>query len=429
MNNKFNRVAFFIRSYNDVDHFVPLIAEFILKKENPIIIINSDFKLDHDYRFLYLKKLGNLEVIYDIDEEYVKFSKKKEGFFFKIFKKYYNLKRSKKSFIGKFNRYFFFNCKDQVAFLKSKNIGICAFEWSTPFARGELVEKYFFAAKGIGITTIAIPHGCNVFLNSDVTSGYRKLIYKGIIPDQSDTNLFDYYIFQNPIRRDGWIKWGFDPVKTQAWGSLRFYPGWASKNREICPKFNFKENSKKKKLKIVFMQFQKEYNIKNELIFDTLKKISFLDDVLLTVKDATREGKEYYDKNKASNNLGDSLVGWYGNEVHSPALIDWADIVIVIGGSIGIEAILQNKILIYPLYLNTNTTLYEYFEAAHCPKSYKELEIFLNDRVQGKNLPKLNGSEKLINEIVYAGKESFNVPQKYYEQFKAINFNYGKFFN
>ena len=143
MNNKFKRVAFFIRSYNDVDHFVPLIAEFILKKENPIIIINSDFKLDHDYRFLYLKKLGNLEVIYDIDEEYVKFSKKKEGFFFKIFKKYYNLKRSKKSFIGKFHRYFFFDCKDQVEFLKSKDVGICAFEWSTPFARGELVEKYF----------------------------------------------------------------------------------------------------------------------------------------------------------------------------------------------------------------------------------------------------------------------------------------------
>jgi len=429
LNNKFKRVAFFIRSYNDVDHFVPLIAEFILKKENPIIIINTDFTIDSDYRFIYLKKLGNLEVIYDIDEEYVKFSKKKKSFFHTIFKKFYNLKRSKKSFIGKFHRYFFFDCKDQVEFLKSKDVGICAFEWSTPFARGELVEKYFFAAKGIGITTIAIPHGCNVFLNSDVTSGYRKLIYKGIIPDQSETNLFDYYIFQNPIRRDGWIKWGFDPVKTQAWGSLRFYPEWASKNKEICPKFNFKENSKEKKLKIVFMQFQKEYNLKNKLIFDTLKKISFLDNVLLTVKDATREGKEYYDRNKVSNNLGKSLVGWYGNEVHSPALIDWADIVIVIGGSIGIEAILQNKILIYPLYLNTNTTLYEYFEAAHCPKSYKELEIFLNDRVHGKNLPKLKGSEILINEIVYAGKESFNVPQKYYEQFKAINFNYGKFFN
>jgi len=81
LNNKFKRVAFFIRSYNDVDHFVPLIAEFILKKENPIIIINTDFTIDSDYRFIYLKKLGNLEVIYDIDEEYVKFSKKKKKFF------------------------------------------------------------------------------------------------------------------------------------------------------------------------------------------------------------------------------------------------------------------------------------------------------------------------------------------------------------
>ena len=91
MNNKFNRVAFFIRSYNDVDHFVHLIAEFILNKENPLIIINTDFNIDHDYRFLYLKKLGNLEVIYDIDEEYVKFSKNKKGFFYKLFRKFYNL--------------------------------------------------------------------------------------------------------------------------------------------------------------------------------------------------------------------------------------------------------------------------------------------------------------------------------------------------
>ena len=155
----------------------------------------------------------------------------------------------------------------------------------------------------MGITTIAIPHGCNVFLNSDVTFGYRKLIQKGVIPDQSDRNLFDYYIFQNPIRRDGWIKWGYNPIKTQAWGSLRFYPEWASINKEICPKFNYEKNDADK-IKVVFMQFQKEYNLKNELIFDTLKNISSLENILLAVKDSTREGKEYYDKNKKSSSLG-----------------------------------------------------------------------------------------------------------------------------
>ena len=100
-----------------------------------------------------------------------------------------------------------------------------------------MIEKYFFAAKGTGVTTIALPHGCNLFLNPDVNLGYRWNAQKGIAPDESDRNLFDYYIFQNPIRRDQCIKWGYDPIKTQAWGSCRFYPEWAKKNKEICPKF------------------------------------------------------------------------------------------------------------------------------------------------------------------------------------------------
>ena len=30
------RVAFFIQAYNDVDHFIPLIAEFVKRNENPL---------------------------------------------------------------------------------------------------------------------------------------------------------------------------------------------------------------------------------------------------------------------------------------------------------------------------------------------------------------------------------------------------------
>ena len=418
------RIAFFIRAYNDADHFVPLIAEFISNKEYPLIIVNTNLNLDDDYRFQYIKSLGSFEIYRDLDKDYSNYLSS-QGFFQNLFKKFYLLRRNRKNIIGKIYRSFFFNCKNEMNFLKSKNISTCIFDWGTPFARGELVEKYFFAAKGVGITTVAMPHGCNIFLNSDVTFGYRKLTEKGIVPDQSDTNLYDYYIIQNPIRRDGWIKWGFDPIKTQAWGSLRFYPEWASINRKICPKFIFDKNSSKK-TKVVFMQFQKDYNLKNQLIFDTLKKISFLNDILLAVKDATREGKEYYDKNKKAKTLGDSLVGWYGNDVHSPSLIEWADVVIVIGGSIGIEAILQNKTLIYPLFLNTNSTLYEYFEAAYCPKNYQQLERFLQIIINGKELPKLDGTSMLIKEIVYAGKEEFNVPKLYYEELKKINLNYVK---
>ena len=172
------------------------------------------------------------------------------------------------------------------------------------------------------------------------------------------------------------------------------------------------------------MQFQKEYNIYNKKIFETLKKLSSIKDISLVVKDATREGKEYYDKNKASGLLGKSLVGWFGNDVHSPALVDWADIVIVIGGSIGIEAILQNKILIYPTYLNNNSTLYEYFDACYCPKNDNELEKLIVNKINGVKFSEKNGANDLLKEIVYAGNEKFNVPQKYYEMFKSKTLKY-----
>ena len=74
-------------------------------------------------------------------------------------------------------------------------------------------------------------------------------------------------------------------------------------------------------------------------------------------------------------------------------------------------------------------TLYEYFDAAYCPESYNELEVLLKNKIKGEELPKLQGADKLIKEIVYAGKEEFNVPKKYYELFKELNLNYGKFFN
>ena len=79
------------------------------------------------------------------------------------------------------------------------------------------------------------------------------------------------------------------------------------------------------------MQFQKEYNVRNEAVFSDLEKLTSEPGLQIAVKDATREGKEFLKKETASGLLGSSLIGWYGNEVHSPRLIEWADIVIVSG--------------------------------------------------------------------------------------------------
>lgn len=419
----YRRTAFFIRAYNDVDHFVPLIAEFIKKKENPLIVLTTNLDFENDYRVSYLRNLGNFEIFRDVDKNFIN-SEIRNTFFSKLSSWLYSIRRNRNGIIGRFYRRFKFNCKKELDFLINKNIGACIFEWCSPFERGEVLEKYFIAAKGIGLKTISIPHGCNIFLNSDVTIGYRNETIKGRLINVKDRNLFDYFILQNPIRRDGWIRCGYDPLKTQAWGSTRFYPDWAKINKEICPKFD-SNNITDKKLKVVFMQFQKDYNVHNESVMNALSKLSKLDFISLAVKDATREGKAFYNRKKVAGELGSGLIGWYGNEVHSPALIDWADCVIVIGGSIGIEAMLQNKHLIYPTYLNSNHTMYEYFNAAHCAESFEDIQTLLNNINDNPHMPKPEGINKMLKEIVYAGEEPFNVPLRYYKLIKENNLNYG----
>lgn len=419
----YKRTAFFIRAYNDVDHFVPLIAEFIKKNENPLIVLTTNINFENDYRIIYLRNLGDFEIFRDEDKDFINYEVR-NTFFSKLSSRLYSIRRNRRGIIGRYYRKLRFNCKKELDFLINKNIGACIFEWCSPFERGEVLERYFIAAKGIGLKTISIPHGCNIFMNSDVTTGYRNETIKGRLINAKDRNLFDYYVLQNPIRRDGWVRWGYDPLKTQAWGSTRFYPDWAKINKEICPKFK-SNNITDKKLKVVFMQFQKDYNVHNELVMNALSKLSKLDFISLAVKDATREGKAFYNRNKAAGELGPALIGWYGNEVHSPALIDWADCVIVIGGSIGIEVMLQNKHLIYPTYLNSNLTMYEFFNAAHCAESFEDIQIILNKIKMNPDMPQPEGINKMLKEIVYAGEEPFNVPLQYYKSIKESTLNYG----
>ena len=89
------------------------------------------------------------------------------------------------------------------------------------------------------------------------------------------------------------------------------------------------------------------------------------------------------------------------------------------------EAMLQDKHLIYPTYLNSNQTMYEYFDAAHCPDTYEKMIDLLNQFKNNSNIPKPLGIEAMLKEIVYGGNEPFNVPLKYYEIIKDKNLRYG----
>ena len=416
------RTLFFIRAYNDLDHFSPVIAEFVKRDENPIIINYCGLDLSEDYRVKYLCSCGAIDIRNMPDQKFIS-ANKKNTLADKIRRRAYQLLRRRKGIIGRLHRRLFFDCSAELKFLLDNRVAACVFEWGTPFIRGDLIERFFIAAKSVGLRTVVIPHGCNVFVNSDVTSGYRRLFENGKLPDNSDYNLYDYFVVQNPLRRDGWVRWGFDPVKTQAWGSPRFYPKWAKMNASICPQYTPPFDTGNK-LKVVLMQFQKDYNINRGEIKRTLEVLSGNPNICLVIKDSTRAGKEYFDKSNLSGQLGGSLLEWCGNEVHSPSLIAWADCVIVFGSSIGLEVILQNKLLINPLFFHTNKTLYEHFGASHDASSLEELSQLINSIISGKVVNDKKAIDSLIREVVFAGREPYDAPAFYYKKISARYLDY-----
>jgi hypothetical protein len=422
MSNK--KTAFFIRAYNDLDHFSPIIWKFIREKSKPIVVFHAKLDFVNDYRIKILKEAGEFEIYRFLDKEYVKYQKSGKGIIFKLFKKLYNLKRNPDKFFGKVHRGLFFDCSIEIGFLKKNNVGQCVFEWSTPYSRGEVIEKFFKAAKSTGITTISVPHGCNIYTHPDVNIGYRNLSKKGKIVDASRRNEYDYYIFQNPIRRDGWVKWGYDPLKTQAWGSGRFYPEWQKINLENCPKLNIKKEPGSR-LKVVFMDHQKDYNVYVDKIWSLLNRIAENDQTFLVIKQSTRAGKDYHSKAFRTKYGNANNVEFVGNENHSPRLIEWSDCVINFGSSIGMEVLLQNKSLINPHYLHSNRTLFDKFDTALNAECEDEVMNYLKQIAKGDlDEDPVESKEIIYREIIFGGKDEHDVLQSYYDNITANYLNY-----
>lgn len=424
MESKYDNIVFFVRAYNDLDHFVPIIWKFIKEGKSPIVIFYTDIDYKDDYRIKILKRAGDFEIYNFFDNEYVKYQNNSNGIFFKFFKKLYNLKRDPDSFVGKVHRRLFFDCSDEINFLKKNSVRQCVFEWSTPYSRGEVVEKFFKAAKTTGLTTISIPHGCNIYTHPDVNIGYRSLSKRGKIVDASHRNEYDYYIFQNPVRRDGWVKWGYDPVKTQAWGSGRFHPTWQKLNLKNCPPLQLNKDSKER-LKVVFMDHQKDYNVYVDKIWSLLNRIAKNDNIHLIIKQSTRAGKDYHSKSFRNKYRDANNVEFVGNENHSPKLIEWSDCVINFGSSIGMEVLLQNKPLINPYYLHSNRTLFEKYDAALNANSEDEVMNILNAISSGDSIEiTVENKNKLYREIIYGGKDEHDVLQSYHDKITANYLNY-----
>ncbi len=410
------RTLFVLRTYNDIDHISPVIWKFIQKGENPVIFFHSSFDYQQDYRIKFLQREGDVEILQEPDTRFERYisgigSSRTMTGIEKIFAKLYQMTRNKRKLLGKLYRKYTFDSSKEMRWLREKNISAAVFEWNSPTGRGELLEKIFYSCKGLGIPTFSIPHGCNIYLNSDVHEGYREWIAKGRLPDFADRNEFDYYVVQSKYHLEHFVRFGLRRDKIQAWGSTRFYPEWQNLNLKLCDEF-LAEMEHENKLKVVFMLPHWNYNVDKKVTLQLLDMLVKKPWIHLVIKDHTRGSVGllpvvYQEKFASLANVEVNV------DAHSPALIQWSDIVINFGSSIGIEVLLQEKTLIHPTYLHTNRTIFDETEAAILVNNSDEVEEYLENHKRGKKVQV--SKDAIFESIIFGGHEPYDVLSYYYD--------------
>lgn len=389
--------AFFLNSYNDVDNIVPVIWKFLKMGEHPIVIFGTGFDYKNDYRIKYLQNEYGLDVVKFPYDEY----------------KFFSAKTLKRHF-----RYIFGSYKMYERLLKDYNISTCVFEWKVLY-NSSMQGLFFGAAKNLKIPTLAIPHGVNIYTNQIVTKNDSEAYEKTEkIQQTSFYNDVDLFVEPNIHTQNLHLYAGGDPNISEVWGSARYYPEWAEINLKICPKFTA-DKSTNGKIKVVFMLPHWEYNVDVSETLSLIDKLADLSWVYTVIKDHTRGNggldNELRTKLNSLPNVEASV------SAQSPALIQWSDAVINFGSSIGIEAVLQDKVLINPAYLHTNQTIFEMTKSAFEPKNNGEVIEILNE-IKNENLkpiPLIN-KKLLLKEAVYGGKNEYNILEYYWENISTI---------
>lgn len=410
---------FFVRAFNDIDHITPIVWR-MNKEKYPVAVycMNPAYDIQNDYRLSFLRKQGvTVKLIYDEFDQGLGLLHRALRFLFlksflirrqldvrlqflpaivaNIFK-YLSEEIGYKLYKFTKNKYYDINWARKI--LEECEAHILCFDWIGP--KNYVVKELRGAAKGMSIPAISLPHGVFLYTNDFIKIGGRDNRFRKF-------DNFDYVIVQNRLRKEVIARSGVDREKIFVLGSARYCNEWMEQNREILPRKMTSYYEDAGKLKVVFMTTRPSYRVNVEKMARTFEVLYGLEGIETVVKPHTRTGKEA----RLYENLPLSNV----SDLSSVELCEWADVVLVIGSSILIEPLLQNKPVLYLKYLHENTTEYEEFGACWIIHDDSELQDALMSLQDGeRDVPYTDQKvKKWLAEIIYGGKSERDVLKDY----------------
>jgi hypothetical protein len=411
---------FFVRAFNDIDHITP-IAWKMNRSNYPVGVycLNPEYDIQQDYRLNFLRNLGiSVDYIYRAFDRQLGFEHRVlMSIFlwcFAIQRKMVSSDRlhslkvvrkiAKKA--GKMGSWFYKRAKKRyygqrcaLRFLERTGARILCFDWIRPHKY--VVQAFLNAAKKLSIPTLALPHGVFLYTNEHVQNTSKDA---GLLERY---NSYDDVIVQNKSFKNLISKSGVAADKIHVLGSARYCNEWMAQNNKILPRKINSPQTGSKNLKVVFMTTRPHYRIDVERMTKTFTLLSQLKDIEVTVKPHTRTGKEAA--------LYDNLPLENVSDVSSIELCEWADVLLVIGSSIIIEALTRDKPALYLKYLHENTTEYEELNACWIIHNEEELmQAFHTLKSQKKFKPYADEDvDRFLTEIICGGEKYRDVLTAY----------------
>jgi hypothetical protein len=340
-------------------------------------------------RFLFQKCYEIEKILDSKDESKLSiFSKMLKNFIQKAGKRIYFLTRRK-----------FYDANWARNFLQESGAKVLCFDWIRPHKH--VVDVLLKVGKEMSIPTLSLPHGVFLYTNDSIKVGSRgEIIFEKY-------QRYDYVVVQNNLFKEVISRDGIEQDKIHVLGSARYCNEWMEQNRKIIPRKMNSKDSITEKLKVVFMTTRPQYRIDIERMVETFDLLSNFDGIEAVIKPHTRTGSEAKIYERVS--LSDV------SELSSVELCEWADVVIVIASSIIIEALIQNKPILYLKYLHENTTVYEELGACWTINDENELKDALLSLQDNKTKVPYTKRDvrKFLSSIIYGGQGEMDVLKNY----------------
>jgi len=414
---------FVLRVSPDVDHLSPVMWKLLEEGEEVHAIVTGGYDADSDYRLAYLRRYEryHLRVVEGVAGERRRIS---------------NLLRD--------------NVVAAGLYLIRHRVSLVVVEWGSgvpegldrPFTRvwlrwvlgegkrlatiegrpspGLTRNDFMNAAKLLRRPLVCLPHGLNVKLDAITTKEAETLRER---PHQwPDRNRFDAYVLNTEHHRQWHLDYAIgDPAVMQTWGSARWDPVWAELNRSIAKPFEW-PGGRRSLLRVVFMVPKWEKRVDAAAVVGLVAALQSLDFVSLAIKQHPRPEDGSIEPLRTDSRLDWSRIHDV-SAVDSVPLIEAADVVIDVGSSIGIEVLMQGKVLVNPTYLHEITTLFDQITGS-CVVATTTAEVveYLRSHWEGRPFTVDPAAyDELLRVCVYASQpEPYDVLGFYYRRLTEL---------